>query len=56
VFGLRSIYNLVLGGENVADTVMDEQTQGNMNMPADPKQAFKIEWEALQLCVHSFKP
>lgn len=56
VFGLRSIYNLVLGGENVADTVMEEQTQGNMNMPADPKQAFKVEWEALQLCPHTFKP
>jgi uncharacterized membrane protein (DUF106 family) len=56
VFGLRSIYNLVLGGENVADTVMEEQTQGNMNMPGDPKQAFKVEWEALQLCAHTFKP
>lgn len=56
VFGLRSIYNLVLGGENVADTVMEEQTQGNMNMPGDPKQAFKVEWEALQLYAHTFKP
>ena len=56
VFGLRSIYNLVLGGENVADTMMDEQVQG-MNNPAgpqDPKQAFKAEWEALQLYFHSF--
>jgi hypothetical protein len=56
VFGLRSIYTLVLGGENVADTVMDEQAQGNMNMGGDPKQAFKAECEALQLCSHSFRP
>ncbi|KAF1616814.1 UNVERIFIED_CONTAM: ER membrane protein complex subunit 3, partial [Eudyptes robustus] len=49
VFGLRSIYNLVLGGENVADSMMDEQTQGNIQAPPDPKQAFKAEWEALQI-------
>ncbi|KAI6204122.1 ER membrane protein complex subunit 3 [Aphelenchoides besseyi] len=58
VFGLRSIYNLVLGGENVADSMMEEHAQGAMNMPADPKQAFKAEWEALQLYAHShsFRP
>lgn len=56
VFGLRSIYNLVLGGENVADSMMDEQVQGGMNLGAqqDPKQALKAEWEALQLYYHSF--
>lgn len=53
VFGLRSIYNLVLGGDNIADTMMDEQTQGNMQAPPDPKQAFKVEWEALQIASHS---
>lgn len=56
VFGLRSIYNLVLGGENVADIAVEEHAQGNMNMPGDPKQAFKIEYEALQLCSHTFRP
>ncbi|CAD5219808.1 unnamed protein product [Bursaphelenchus okinawaensis] len=55
VFGLRSIYNLVLGGENIADSMMDEQTQGNMQAPPDPKQAFKAEWEALQISSHSFR-
>lgn len=68
VFGLRSIYSLVLGGENAADTSMDEQVifkifnitaktvfqvQGPQ-APTDPKQAFKAEWEALQLYCHSF--
>ena len=54
VFGLRSIYNLVLGGENAAESVMDEQVQGPQ-APPDPKQAFKGEWEALQLVAHTFK-
>jgi len=54
VFGLRSIYNLVLGGENAAESVMDEQVQGPQ-APPDPKQAFKAEWEALQLVAHTFK-
>ncbi|KAI1692530.1 integral membrane protein DUF106 domain-containing protein [Ditylenchus destructor] len=27
-FGLRSLYNLVLGGENAAESVMDEEMQG----------------------------
>ncbi|KAH7724442.1 Protein EMC-3 [Aphelenchoides avenae] len=59
VFGLRSIYNLVLGGENVADTMMDEQMAmqgaGGPQAPPDPEQAFKAEWEALQLYCHSFQ-
>jgi len=52
VFGLRSIYNLVLGGDNAAEMVMDEQMQPQA--PPDPKQAFKAEWEALQLTPHTF--
>lgn len=55
VFGLRSIYTLVLGENNAADQtrVMQEQMSGQaMAMPPDPKQAFKAEWEALEICAH----
>jgi ER membrane protein complex subunit 3 len=60
VFGLRSVYALVLGGENAADQ-MDEQAMMGMAQPQmaggqDPKQAFKAEWEALQLYTHNFNP
>ncbi|KAI1714626.1 integral membrane protein DUF106 domain-containing protein [Ditylenchus destructor] len=54
-FGLRSVYNLVLGGENAAESVMDEQMQGAPQVPPDPTQAFKAEWEALQLYSHQFR-
>ena len=53
VFGLRSIYNLVLGGENAADIAVD-QVHDVPQAPPDPKQAFKAEWEALQLYTHEF--
>uniref|UniRef100_A0A914ZBC1 ER membrane protein complex subunit 3 n=1 Tax=Panagrolaimus superbus TaxID=310955 RepID=A0A914ZBC1_9BILA len=56
VFGLRSIYALVLGGENSAATTMDEQMMGvNPAVQQDPKQVFKAEWEALQISFHKFK-
>lgn len=57
VFGLRSIYTLVLGENNAADQtrVMQDQMSGQaMAMPPDPKQAFKAEWEALEVCAHSW--
>lgn len=56
VFGLRSVYALVLGGENAADQI-DEQAmmgQPQMSQGQDPKAAFKAEWEALQLYTHNF--
>jgi len=53
VFGLRSVYNLVLGGENAADIGMDQMHE-MPQAPPDPKQALKAEWEALQLYVHAF--
>jgi hypothetical protein len=55
VFGLRSIYNLVLGGENAADSQMDQMHE-MPQAPPDPKQAFKAEWEAMQLYAHAFDP
>ena len=57
VFGLRSIYSLVLGENNAADQtrMMQEQMSGAaMAMPPDPKQAFKAEWEALEICEHNW--
>jgi hypothetical protein len=34
---------------------MEEQMSGAaMAMPQDPKQAFKAEWEALQMCQHQW--
>jgi len=57
VFGLRSIYTLVLGENNAADQarVMQDQMSGAaMSMPPDPKAAFKGEWEALEVAKHSW--
>lgn len=55
VFGLRSIYALVLGENNAADqtrAMQDQMSGPAMAMPPDPKQAFKAEWEALEICEH----
>ncbi|KAG8189198.1 hypothetical protein JTE90_013732 [Oedothorax gibbosus] len=57
VFGLRSIYALVLGENNAADqtrAMQDQMSGPAMSMPADPKQAFKAEWEALEICDHQW--
>lgn len=59
VFGLRSLYSLILGQDNAADSgrVMQEQmaTGGGMMGPqADPKKAFDAEWEALQIAEHNW--
>lgn len=55
VFGLRSIYTLVLGENNAADQsqhLQDQMSGAAMAMPPDPKVAFKAEWEALEICEH----
>ncbi|XP_018326998.1 ER membrane protein complex subunit 3-like [Agrilus planipennis] len=57
VFGLRSIYTLVLGENNGADQSrhMQEQMSGAaVAMPTDSKVAFKSEWEALELAEHQW--
>ncbi|KAK2563203.1 ER membrane protein complex subunit 3 [Acropora cervicornis] len=56
VFGLRSMYSLVLGQDNAADQtrVMQEQMQMQMQMPQDPSKAFKAEWEALEIVTHEW--
>jgi len=56
VFGLRSIYALVLGENNAADQsrAMQEQMslQAGGMQGQDPKAAFKAEWEALEVTEH----
>merc|ERR1711874_833951 len=57
VFGLRSIYSLVLGENNAADQARAMQESMSMQasgMPQDSKAAFKAEWEALEVTDHSW--
>lgn len=57
VFGLRSIYALVLGENNAADQsrlMQDQMSGAAMSMPMDPKVAFKAEWEALEISSHKW--
>lgn len=56
VFGLSNIYTLVLGEQNAADQVklmQDQMSAQASAMPTDPKQAFKAEWEALEISEHN---
>ncbi|CAL8279362.1 unnamed protein product [Boreogadus saida] len=55
VFGLRSMYTLLLGQDNAADqsrVMQDQMTGAAMAMPPDPNKAFKSEWEALEVLEH----
>lgn len=57
VFGLRSMYSLILGQDNAADQsriMQDQMTGPAMGMPPDPTKAFKAEWEALEICDHQW--
>jgi len=57
VFGLRSIYSLVLGENNAADQsrmMQDQMTMQAGGMQQDPKAAFKAEWEALEVTEHQW--
>ncbi|XP_068917509.1 ER membrane protein complex subunit 3-like [Tenebrio molitor] len=54
VFGLRSMYTLVLGEDNSADQsrqIQDQMASAAVTMPNDPK-PFKAEWEALEIVEH----
>jgi len=56
VFGLRSMYSLILGQNNSADQtkIMQDQASGAaLAMQNDPQKAFKAEWEALQITKHA---
>ncbi|XP_069101269.1 ER membrane protein complex subunit 3-like [Argopecten irradians] len=57
VFGLRSMYTLILGQDNAADQTkaMQEQMSGaGMMTPQDPMKAFKSEWESLEVSSHNW--
>ncbi|XP_033099764.1 ER membrane protein complex subunit 3-like [Anneissia japonica] len=58
VFGLRSVYSLVLGENNAADQarMMQQQMQSPMGMGPGPdmNKAFKAEWEALEIVTHKW--
>uniref|UniRef100_A0A3Q2PHE8 ER membrane protein complex subunit 3 n=1 Tax=Fundulus heteroclitus TaxID=8078 RepID=A0A3Q2PHE8_FUNHE len=57
VFGLRSMYALILGQDNAADQsrmMQDQMTGAAMAMPPDPNKAFKSEWEALEVVSHNW--
>nr|CAB3242382.1 ER membrane protein complex subunit 3 [Phallusia mammillata] len=55
VFGLRSMYSLILGENNAADQtrlMQDQMSGAAMAMQQDAQKAFKGEWEALQITPH----
>ncbi|XP_029467785.1 ER membrane protein complex subunit 3-like [Rhinatrema bivittatum] len=57
VFGLRSMYTLLLGQDNAADQsriMQDQMTGAGVIMPPDPNKAFKAEWEALEIVEHQW--
>jgi len=56
VFGLRSMYSLILGENNAADQtkmMQDQMSGAAVAMQNDPQKAFKAEWEALQITKHN---
>lgn len=56
VFGLRSLYSLILGENNAADQtkIMQDQMSGAAHsVQNDPQKAFKTEWEAMQITKHT---
>jgi hypothetical protein len=57
VFGLRSVYALVLGADNSADQtagLQDQFSTGGVQQGQDVNKLFKAEWEALEICSPTF--
>ncbi|XP_077185531.1 ER membrane protein complex subunit 3-like isoform X3 [Paroedura picta] len=58
VFGLRRVYNLILGEETAPEQnqlLLQDQFLGPpVPAPPDPNKAFKAEWEALELVSHQW--
>nr|XP_060618770.1 ER membrane protein complex subunit 3-like [Anolis sagrei ordinatus] len=58
VFGLRRVYNIVLGEDTAAEQNQllwqDHFMEPTMPTPPDPNKAFKAEWEALELVSHQW--
>lgn len=56
IFGLRSIYELVLGADNTANqtAMMPDPTMASPQQPPDMQKAFKAEWEALEVVHHKW--
>ncbi|KAE8581988.1 hypothetical protein XENTR_v10019896 [Xenopus tropicalis] len=55
VFGLRSMYTLLLGQDNAADQsriMQDQMTGAALSVPPDTNKAFKAEWEAMEISEH----
>ncbi|KAF5400937.1 hypothetical protein EG68_09985 [Paragonimus skrjabini miyazakii] len=54
IFGLRSMYGLVLGSDNAAEQPMflSDHTPPAAQPPQDMQKAFKAEWEALEVVDH----
>ncbi|KAI9592027.1 integral membrane protein DUF106-domain-containing protein [Syncephalis fuscata] len=60
LFGLRSIFNIILGEDNAADGMRDMQAMGGMGMaqtgqPQDFNKLFSAEKENLELTVHRWE-
>ncbi|XP_059500302.1 ER membrane protein complex subunit 3-like isoform X2 [Stegostoma tigrinum] len=57
VFGLRSVYCLILGQDHAADPsrVLQQHMAGSAtSVPPDTNRAFKAEWEALEMVNHQW--
>ncbi|XP_043540776.1 ER membrane protein complex subunit 3-like, partial [Chiloscyllium plagiosum] len=57
VFGLRSLYSLLLGQDNAADhsrSLPHQITGSARSAPPDTNRAFKAEWEALEIVDHKW--